>query len=189
MDLLVVAEHSDLPVRIVVDGVLLERIVHSEAGWMERLDRPRTSWAYAIQEAIPLFDRGAGKRLRAAADIALTNYRASDSLRSLLSTNLWHGQAKVERALDADEMTHGLWASLLVETLIDALYTVHDVPLPAGSRRLEHLAEVPLTGSEQALLQQLLAGSARARLQAAATLGSRLRAQLGPADHETRRNA
>ena len=84
-------------------------------------------------------------------------------------------------------MTQGLWASLMVETLIDGLYTVHDVPLPAGSRRLEHLAAVPLTDSEQALLQQLLTGSARVRLQAAATLGDRLRAQLGPADHETPR--
>lgn len=184
VDLLVVAEYVDLPVRVVVGGVLLERIVHSEAGWVGRLARPRTSWAYAVREAIPLFDQGAGERLRAAADTALTSYRASDTLRSLLATNLWHGQAKVERALDADLMAQGFWASLLVETLIDALYTVHDVPLPAGSRRLEHLAAVPLTGTEQALLQQLLAGSALARLQAAAALAARLRAQLGPADHE-----
>jgi len=68
VDLLVVGpDISTLAVRVGVDGLLVERIAHSEAGWTQRLDRPRTSWAYAIREAVPLLDRGAGRRLQAAA--------------------------------------------------------------------------------------------------------------------------
>jgi len=72
----------------------------------------------------------------------------------------------------------------MVETLIDAVYTVHDVPLPAGSRRLEHLADVPLTATEEIHLEQLLTGSAPVRIAAAVALAETLRAALGPADHE-----
>ena len=72
----------------------------------------------------------------------------------------------------------------MVETLIDALYAVHDVPLPAGSRRLEHLADGPLTAAEQTHLEQLLTGEPRVQLAAAATLAEILRDALGPADHE-----
>ena len=46
VDLLVVGpDSSTLAARVVVDGLLVERIAHSEAGWTLRLDRPRTSWA------------------------------------------------------------------------------------------------------------------------------------------------
>jgi len=185
VDLLVVGpDISTLTVRVVVDGLLVERIAHSEAGWTQRLDRPRTSWAYAIREAVPLLDRGAGQRLQVAAEDVLRTYRASDALRSLLATALWHSQAKLDRALSADDRAQGYWASVMVETLIDALYTVHDVPLPAGSRRLEHLAQVPLTAAEQIHLEQLLTGSPHVRIAAAAALAETLRADLGPADHE-----
>jgi hypothetical protein len=185
VDLLVVGpDSSTLAVRVLVDGLLVERIAHSEAGWMKRLDRPRTSWAYAIREAVPLLDRGAGQRLHLAAQDVFRNYRASDTLRSLLATALWHGQAKLARALSADDRAQGFWSSVMVETLIDGLYTVHDVPLPAGSRRLEHLAEVPLTSDEKIHLEQLLTGSPHDRIAAAAALAETLRAALGPADHE-----
>jgi hypothetical protein len=72
----------------------------------------------------------------------------------------------------------------MVETLIDALYTVHDVPLPAGSRRLEHLPEVTLTADERIHLEQLLTGSPHVRITAAAALTDTLRGALGPPDHE-----
>ena len=138
---------------------------------------------------MPLLDRGAGQRLKAAAEDVFRTYRASDALRSVLATALWHSQAKLERALSADDRAQGYWSSVMVETLIDALYTVHDVSLPAGSRRLEHLAEVPLTVDEQIYLERLLTGSAPVRLAAAAALAETLRAELGPADHEPRPDA
>jgi len=185
IDLLVIGpDSSTLAVRIVVDGLLIERIAHSEAGWTQRLDRPRTSWAYAIREALPLLDRGAGQRLQAAAQDVFRTYRASDTLRSLLATALWHSQAKLARALSADAQAQGYWSSVMVETLIDALYTVHDVPLPAGSRRLEHLPEVTLTADERIHLEQLLTGSPHVRITAAAALTDTLRGALGPPDHE-----
>lgn len=186
LDLLVVGPEADtLPVRVMIDGLLVERISHSEAGWLQRLDRPRTSWLYAFSEAIPLLDRGAGGRLRDAADKVRHSYRADPALRSRLATSLWHGQAKLDRAVEGDEQSQGLWASLVVETIIDALYTIHNVPLPAGSRRLEHLHEVPLTAEDQANLDHLLTGSPSSRISAAITLADSLRDQLGPADHET----
>ena len=164
----------------------MERIAHSEAGWPQRLDRPRTSWAYAIREAVPLLDSGAGRRLQAAAQDVFRTYRASETLRSVLATALWHSQAKLARALSADDQAQ-VWASVMVETLIDALDTVHDVPLPAGSRRLEHLVDVSLTANEQVHLKQLLTGSPQDRITAAAALAKTLRAALGPADHEPSR--
>jgi hypothetical protein len=45
---------------------------------------------------------------------------------------MWHGQAKIERAVASnDPLVHGYWASLVTPTLIDALYAIRDVPLPS----------------------------------------------------------
>lgn len=186
VDLLVVGPEADtLPVRVLIDGLLVEQISHTEAGWRQRLDRPRTSWLYAFREAIPLLDRGAGRRLRDAADEVRHSYRADPTLSSRLATSLWHCQAKLDRAAAGDEQSQGLWASLVVETIIDAFYTIHHVPLPAGSRRLEHLPDVPLTADDHADLDHLLTGSPSSRISAAITLTGSLRKRLGPADHET----
>lgn len=186
LDLLVVGPEADtLPVRVMIDGLLVERISHTEAGWLQRLDRPQTSWLYAFSEATPLLDRGAGGRLRDAADQVRRSYWADTALRSRLATSLWHGQAKLDRAVEGDERSQGFWASLMVETLIDALYTIHHVPLPAGSRRLEHLHEVPLSAEDEASLDCVLTGSPTARISAAIILTNSLRGRLGPADHES----
>lgn len=185
VDLLVVGpESTELPVRRVVRGVLVERTSHSEAGWAARFDRPRTSWLYAFLEATVLFDDGSGRRLQQQAQAVQESYRASPELRSLLATSLWHGQAKLGRAIHGDDQVRGYWAGICVETIIDALYTVHDVPLPAGSRRMDYLHLVSLTVEERKDLAQLLTGTTQQRFEAATRLITAVRHELGPADHE-----
>ncbi|MGH3488001.1 MAG: hypothetical protein ACRDP8_08820 [Actinopolymorphaceae bacterium] len=36
------------------------------------------------------------------------------------------------------------WSALCTETVLDGIYAIHDVPLPAGARRLAYLSHVPL---------------------------------------------
>lgn len=183
IDLLIVGpEVDELQVRVMDGELLVERISHSEPQWRLRLDRPRTSWLYALLDAEVLYDDGSAARLREASAATLRTYRASPELRERLATMLWHGQAKLARA--ADDRSRGLWSALFVETILDGLYTVYDIPLPAGARRLEHLHLVPLDTTEQALVTDLLTGDTDRRFAATTELTADLRSRLGPADHE-----
>lgn len=188
IDLLVVTTaRSDLEVgrRRLVDGLLLEWIARPEADFLSRFERPKTSWLYAFLEAEALMDTGPAARLAAAARSVLTTYRTPDALREQLATLLWHGQAKLDRAQDrADPRELGFWAGLCVERVVDGLFAVHDVPLPAGARRLAYLHLLPLTDVEQAQLERVLTGTTTERFDATRLLVARLRAALGPADHE-----
>jgi predicted nucleotidyltransferase len=192
IDLLVVTtEDSSLEVgpRRLIDGLLVEWVARPEAEWRGRFDRPKTSWLYAFLEAEVLMDAGPAARLVEAARRVLETYRTSAELRELLATNLWHGQAKLDRARAAgDPRELGFWAGMLVEPVLDGLYAVHDVPLPAGARRLAYLYLVPLAEDEAAhapaLLDAMLTGTPPGRFAAAYDLLARLRKQLGPTDHE-----
>ena len=186
VDLLVVGtDDLDLPTRQNHRGFLVERISHTERAWLQRFDRPKTSWLYAWLEATVLYDSGPARRLQHQARRVQTTYRASAELKSLLATFLWHGQAKLDRVRPDDTQSQGFWSSIFVETIIDAMYTVHDVPLPAGSRRMAYLSLVPMTGTERRDLDTLLTGATADRFHAAQRLVESLRPQLGPADHET----
>ena len=159
--------------------------VRTEQDWLHHFDRPKTSWLYAWLEATVLYDSGPARRLQHQASRVQTDYRASAELKSLLATFLWHSQAKLDRVRPNDTRSQGFWSSIFVETIIDAIYTVHDVPLPAGSRRMAYLSLVPMTGIELQDLDTLLTGTTADRFQAAQRLVESLRAQLGPADHES----
>jgi|GEM_PF-4779896 len=78
----------------------------------------------------------------------------------------------------------GYWAAICIETILDGLFTIHDVPLPAGSRRLAYLNEVPLSNEERSLLTAYLTGTTVERFAATVRLSERLRGQLGVAGHE-----
>jgi hypothetical protein len=71
-----------------------------------------------------------------------------------------------------------------VESVLDGVYAVHDVPLPAGARRLAYLHLVPLTDEEDTLIDTMLTGSLAERFEATRLLIARQRRDLGPADHE-----
>jgi predicted nucleotidyltransferase len=188
IDLLVVTtDGSALEVgpRRLVEGLLLEWIARSEGEWLARFDRPRTSWLYAFLEAEPLMDTGPAARLREAAETVLASYRTSAKLRELLATFLWHGQAKLDRArATGNPRELGYWSALCTETVLDGLFAVHDVPLPAGARRLAYLDRVPLDIEECSLVDAMLTAEPARRLEATMHLVSRLRAELGPPDHE-----
>jgi predicted nucleotidyltransferase len=187
VDLLVVSsEDADLPTseRSLVDGLLVEWIARSEPDWLSRFDRPKTSWLYAFLDARVVSDRGPGVRLQTAARDVLSTYRTGSALRELLATWLWHGQAKLDRARDnPDPMVRGYWAALFVETVADSLFAVHDVPLPAGARRLDYLHMVALTARETELLDATLTGDTERRFDATCALVTDLRGQLGAPDH------
>jgi predicted nucleotidyltransferase len=188
VDLLVVTtEDSRLEVgpRRLVDGLLVEWIARAEAEWLTRFDRPKTSWLYSFLEAEVLMDSGPAGRLVTAARKVLETYRTSAELRELLATVLWHGQAKLDRAQAAGTSRElGYWAAVCVESVLDGLYAVRDVPLPAGARRLAYLHLVPLTEDEDTLIDAMLTGSPAERFEAIRFLTAQLRTELGPADHE-----
>ena len=188
IDLLVVtAEDSLLEVgpRRLVEGLLVEWIARPEAQWLTRFDRPKTSWLYSFLEAEVLMDQGPAERLVKAARGVQQTYQTSAKLRELLATALWHGQAKLDRVQAAGTVRElGFWAALCVESVLDGVYAVHDVPLPAGARRLAYLHLVPLTDEEDTLIDTMLTGSAAERFEATRLLIARLRRELGPADHE-----
>jgi hypothetical protein len=139
---------------------------------------------YAFLEAQVIVDHGAAERLRAEAHRIRADYVASGDLNRTLATALWHGRAKLDRAADAGPLAQGFWAGICIETILDGLYTIHDIPLPAGSRRIEYLQDVPLTTAERSLLERYLTGSTVQRYRAAVELSTILRTRLGPADHE-----
>jgi hypothetical protein len=171
--------------RRLVDGLLMEWIARPEAAWLARFDRPKTSWLYSFLEAEVLMDSGPAGRLVRAARGVLETYRTPAELRERLATTFWHGQAKLDRARAAGTPGElGYWAALGVESVLDGLYAVHDVPLPAGARRLAYLHLVPLTPDEDRLIEVMLTGSPAERFEAVSLLTARLRAELGPADHE-----
>jgi len=188
IDLLVVTTQDsslELGPRQLVNGLLVEWIARPEAQWRARFDRPKTSWLYSFLEAEVLMDSGPAGRLVEAARSVLMTYRTSAELRELLATNLWHGQAKLDRAQAAGTPWElGFWAALFVESVLDGLYAVHDVPLPAGARRLPYLHLVPLAEDETALIDAMLTGTSTERFEATRDLVARLRRDLGPPDHE-----
>lgn len=187
VDLLVVtSEDADLTggERHLVNGLLVEWIARTEQEWLSRFDRPKTSWLYAFLDARTLTDSGAAARLQAAAQSMLHEYRPNPELNRVLATWLWHGQAKLDRArVSSDPRVRGYCASLFVETVIDGLYAVHNVPLPAGARLLSYLYLVPLTEDERELLDVVLIGDVKSRFESICTLVDHLRAALGEPDH------
>lgn len=185
VDLLVVgsAPRSSL-VRTVHGGLLVECIHRTEAEWRDRLARSGTSWAYALLDSEVLHDElGIGRALKSSSEAAIRDYVAPDALRQELATSLWHSRAKLTRAAQGSELTRGYWAAICVETVLDALYTIHDVPVPAGSRRLDHLGLLRLDEKESRLVRALLTGSAVERFGALTELVEVLRDSLGPPDH------
>lgn len=171
--------------RWLVDGLLVEWIARTEADWLARFDRPETSWLYAFLDVRIVNDSGPAARLQAAAHSTLSTYRTNTEQRQMLATWLWHGQAKLDRASKGEDLTTlGFRASLFTEVVVDGLYAVHDVPLPAGARLLDYLHRVPLTSWERALLDSMLTGDTRQRFDATCQLVAHLRARLGPPDHE-----
>ena len=171
--------------RRLVDGLLVECGAFSEAGWLARFDRPKTSWLYSFLEAVVLVDTGPADRLVRAAQELLTTYRTPTELRELLATFLWHCQAKLDRAAAASRARDlGFWAAFCTGTVLDGLYAVHDVPLPSGARRLAYLHLLPLSTDDDALIEQMLTGDPATRLEATRILVTDLRRTLGPADHE-----
>lgn len=189
VDLLVVAS-ADADVaggeRQLVDGLLVEWIARTEQEWLSRFDRPKTSWLYAFLDARIVIDNGAAARLQAAAQGMLDEYRTNPELDQVLATWLWHGQAKLDRArVSSDPRVRGYCASLFVETVIDGLYAVHNVPLPAGARLLSYLHLVPLTEDEREVLDIVLLGDVENRFESICTLVDHLRATLGDPDHSS----
>lgn len=185
VDLILVAEQEPQRplVRKMREGLLIEVIEHSEFEWRRRFDQPKASWLYSFLEGELLFDRGAGIRLRAAAQQVLDSYRTPDALRADIAATLWHGQAKLDRAAKgARPEEFGYWASILVAGLIDGLFASHDVPLPAGSRRLHYLDLACLTAWEHAALQRALTAGPEERFAATVALVAHLRSELGPPD-------
>ncbi|GAA3446838.1 nucleotidyltransferase domain-containing protein [Planomonospora venezuelensis] len=188
VDLLVVTgEQTSLPVsrRTVRGGLLVEWIARTEDAWLARFDRPRTSWLFAFLEGEVMYDSGPAERLAAQARVVLETYRTSAELRQNLASLLWHGQAKLDRAARLDDAREqGFWASVFTETVIDALFAIHDVPRAAGSRRMAYLHRVPLSASEKRLLDTLLTARASERFRALRRLVAHVRAELGEPDLE-----
>lgn len=183
VDLLVVGPES-MDVRVEVGGLLVERIAHSEQAWASRFDRPKTSWLYAFCEAqVLLDDDGAAGRLQQLAATTRADYRTSSALRHDIAQRLWHSQAKLARARDGATREQGFWSAIIIEYTLNALYAVHDVPLPAGSRLAAHLGELPLSTVEQEQVDALLTGTTSQRLHAAIALTTDLLERLGPVVH------
>jgi predicted nucleotidyltransferase len=160
-------------------GTLVEIISRSDRGWRERLRRPMPRWLYALLEGQILHDDGVGARLVDAAREARRAYKTPKAVLDEMAAAFWHGQAKVDRALaSADPMTRAYQASLAVDWIIDALYAVHDVPLPAASRRLHYLEDVPLDTGMRRDWQSLLTGDVDERIHANARLQATIRARL-----------
>jgi predicted nucleotidyltransferase len=69
VDLLVVTadDHTLEPTRRLCDGLLVEWGARSEAEWLERFDRPKSSWLYPFLEGQVIFDSGPAARLIEAA--------------------------------------------------------------------------------------------------------------------------
>jgi predicted nucleotidyltransferase len=187
VDLLVVTanDHTLEPTRRLRDGLLVEWGARSEAEWLERFARPKSSWLYPFLEGQVIFDSGPAARLIEAARDTLGRYKTGPALKNELAVLLWHGRAKLDRAMTSgDSREQGFWASIVTPSLLDGLYAVHDVPLPAGSRRLSYLHLVNLDVEEQAWITQLLTGGPTERLLSAASLAERLREELGSPDLE-----
>lgn len=170
--------------REVRDGVLVETVSHSEPEWRERFNRPNPRWIYAFLEAqIVHDDTGTAGALIAEAADARKRYRTPTSVLDELALGFWHGQAKLDRALASDDpRVRGYQASIAVDWIIDALFAVHDAPLPPASRRLDYLASVPLDQEVDRNWSMLLTGDMETRLLAAAALIGWLRAILPEPD-------
>jgi predicted nucleotidyltransferase len=161
------------------DDVLVETVARSEAEWRERFRRPTPRWVYAFVEAEVLFDSGVAARLISDANDVKTGYLTPMSVLDDLAVGLWHGQGKLDRALASnDPVVRGYHAAVAVDWIIDALFAVHDIPLPAVSRRLDYLADVPLDPGVARDWSILLTGGVNERLETVATLIGWLRERL-----------
>ena len=171
--------------RALRDGILVEVAAFTEEGWLARFDRPKTSWLWHLLDSVVVYDTGPGERLRVAAEATRVQYRTAPELLGRLAVELWHHQGKLDRAArSTDQMEEALSAALSTPTLLDALYAVHDVPLPPGSRRLELLHRVSLSEKERRLVERLLTTDPASRLEAARTLSAHVRTRLGEPDLE-----
>lgn len=160
-------------------GVLVECVSRSESAWLERLHRPVPRWLYAFIEGEALHDDGAGARLIRAAHEVRSAYKTPKAVLHDMAVAFWHGQAKVDRALvSVDPAEKGYQASVAVDWILDALYALHDVPLPAASRRLHYLKDVPLDSGMRRDWQSLLTGEVNERLNANARLQASIRERL-----------
>ncbi len=170
--------------RIRRDGVLVEVLGHSEAGWEERFRRARPMWIYAFLEAEALYDSGPAARLRRCARSAYDAYETSEELRTQLVALLQHGEPKLRRALRAGGEQAGYCAALLLPVIVDGLYAAHHRPQPAGSRCLKLLHTLPLSNEQRHRVRVSCTGLPEERISAIASLHKTLTRQLGPADVE-----
>ena len=179
----VIGEDEAIPFSRTVDGILVECISHSAQSWRDRFERDGTSWLYAVLDAEVLEDsKGVAAELLTAARTARSEYRTPPELRRRIATMFHHGHAKLKRATGGPAAVRGYWASICTEMVLDALYAVHDAPLPAGSRRREHLGEIGLSTTELALVDHLLDGSTEERFAALLRLIETVTPHLGPSD-------
>jgi predicted nucleotidyltransferase len=187
VDLLTVCtgENRDGPKpRTLRDGYLVEIWAKTEAAWAERFRSTRPMWIYAFLEADVVYDTGPASRLRSAAQRAYDEYRTPEDVRQELAASLSHGQPKLRRALRASGEHAGYWASVLLPEILDGLYAVYDRPRPPGSRRLDLLHTLPLSGEERHRVTLSCTGSPEQRLKAIAVLYETLTQRLGPPDLE-----
>jgi predicted nucleotidyltransferase len=183
VDLLTVltgADRKDTKPRSLRDGYLVEIWAKTEAEWEERFRRAKAMWIYSFLEADVLHDTGCAARLRSAAQFAYDAYETPEQLREELATTLRHGEPKLRRALQAGGEQAGYWALVFLPGILDALYAAHDRPPPPGSRRLDLLHTLPLSGEERRHVTVSCTGSADERLSAVADLNEMLTQRLGP---------
>jgi predicted nucleotidyltransferase len=166
--------------RYIRDGILIECISRSETAWRDRLRRPMPRWLWALLESQILYDEGdVAARLLQDAQEARRAYRTPQATLDEMAAAFWHGQSKVDRAVSrADALLRGYQAAVSVDWVIDALYALHDVPLPAASRRLHHLEEVPLDAVVRRDWELLLTGNVDERIAACARLQAAIRQRL-----------
>ena len=140
----------------------------------------RPAWIYSFLEAEVLHDSGSAARLRRLAQSAYDGYETSAELRNELAALLGHGAPKLRRAVEAGGEQAGYCAALFLPAILDGLYAVHQRPQPAGSRRLDPLHTLPLSGEERHHVRVSCTGSPEQRVSAIAALHEMLTRQLGP---------
>lgn len=165
---------------------LVETISKSLPTWQAHLahQRPRWVWAFTDGGEV-LFDDGAVHGLIQEATARLDSFVTSDEVKAELATNLWHAQAKLERAVfSEDPQTAACAAAHAVPDVLDALLALHDRPCVPGSRRMDVISTLSLDKDDRGLLDQLLLADPVSRAGAAVALNRSLRARLGPPDLE-----
>lgn len=165
---------------------LVEIVSKTDDAWLAHLQSARPRWAYALLDAGPiLFDDGSVASLKARSEDVLARYVTPAEVKTELATMLWHSRAKLQRAaLSKEPRSESYWAAMLVPTVLDALFALHDRPTVPGSVRVEVLNSLPLNQGDEQLLEVALAGAPFERLDALRSLASSLLERLGPPDLE-----